>query len=273
VSSGGQPAALLFVSLVAFGCSGGTKYIGSNGQTGECGTPASPPATLGLDPFYTRHLDARGIPVLSSDNVSDTALARACDTAIHVLEKSAEVRARLEENGFKVAVIGVDEVLTDLPEYADLNEVRPDVDWDYTVRSVGAGSLERPVSSVGEENLLCLSDDLYVGESIAIHSIAHGLRSLGIVYVDPAWQAELESTYDAALAAGLWTDTYAATDPAQYFAEGVQSWYDANLTPPNGVHNDVNTRTELRDYDPELASLIADYVPEDAWRPACLATE
>jgi hypothetical protein len=272
VSSGGQPAALLFVSLLAFACSGGTKYMGSNGASGECGAPASPPATLELDAFYTRYLDARGVPVLSSENVSDTALTRACDTTIHLLEKSADVRERLVENGFKVAVIGVDEVLTDLPEYADLYEVNPDVDWNYSVRSLGAGSLERPVSSVGEENLLCLSSDLYAGESIGIHSIAHGLRSLGIVYADPEWDERLEVAYDAAIAAGLWNDTYAATEPSQYWAEGVQSWYDSNLAPPNGIHNEVNTRSELRDYDPELASLIAEYVPDDDWRPACLAT-
>ena len=45
---------------------------------------------------------------LTSANVSDTALERACDTALHMLEKSVEVRARLVENGFKVAVIGVE---------------------------------------------------------------------------------------------------------------------------------------------------------------------
>ena len=275
MSSGGQPAALLFVSLFAIGCSDGTKYMGSNAQSGECGAPASPPATLELDPFYERYLDARGIPVLSSANVSDTALARACDVAIHVLEKSTDVRARLVEIGFRFALIGVDEVLTDLPEYSDLYELYPDVDWNYSVRSVGAGSVDRPVSTVGEENLLCLSNDLYAGESIAIHSIAHGLRGLGIAYVDPEWDAELGATYDAAIAAGLWADTFAATEYAQYFAEGVQSWYDANrqATPPDGLHNEVNTRGELESYDPELASLIADYVPTDQWRPACLATE
>jgi hypothetical protein len=261
------------LSIVAFGCSGGTKYIGSDAVSGECGVPSSPPGELALDPFYERYLNARGIPVLSSANVSDTALARACDTAIHLLEKSADVRARLAENEFRFAVIGVDEVLTDLPEYSDLNELYPDIDWDYSVRSVAAGSLERPVSSVGEENLLCLSDDLYAGESITIHALAHGLRYLGIAYVDPEWDERLRTAYDAAMAAGLWTDTYAATEASQYFAEGVQGFYDANLeaTPPDGIHNEVNTRSELGDYDPELASLIAEYVPTDDWRPACLA--
>jgi hypothetical protein len=124
---------------------------------------------------------------------------------------------------------------------------------------------------VGEENLLCLDEDLYVGESIAIHSIAHGLRGLGIVEVDPDWDVRLRAAYDAALSAGLWTDTFAATEPSQYFAEGVQSFYDANLDPPNALHNEIDTRSELERYDPELASLISEYVPTDDWRPACPA--
>jgi len=87
------------------------------------------------------------------------------------------------------------------------------------------------------------------------------------------WQARLEAAYDTALAAGLWTDTYAATGAEQYFAEGLQSWYDANreAAPPDGLHNAINTRSELEAYDPELASLIAEYVPADDWRPVCLA--
>jgi hypothetical protein len=265
-------AIVLSVTLLfSSGCSGGTKYIGSHGESAECAAPVAPPTELELDPFYERYLDARGIPVVSSASVSDAALERACDAAIHMLSKDADVRARLSDNGFRVAVIGVDEVLTDLPEYSDLYELYPNVDWNYTVRSVGAGSVDKPVSSVGEENLLCLSEDLFVGESIAVHSIAHGLRSLGIVYVDPEWDERLSAAYDESMAAGLWTNTYAATGASQYWAEGVQSWYDANLeaAPPDGLHNEVNTRSELRDYDSELAALIAEYVPEDDWRLAC----
>jgi hypothetical protein len=265
-----RPIVLSVALLVSSGCSGGTKYIGSHGESAECAAPGAPPSELGLDPFYERYLDARGVPVVSSSNVSDTALESACDAAIHMLSKDADVLARLSDNGFKVAVIGVDEVLTDLPEFSDLYEQNPNVDWNYTVRSLG-GSVERPVSSVGEENVLCLSEDMFVGESILVHSIAHGLRSLGIVDIDPEWDAELRAAYDESLAAGLWEDTFAATEPSQYWAEGVQSWYDTNIeaTPPNGVHNEVNTRSELRAYDPELAALIAEYVPDDDWRPAC----
>ncbi|HEX6271710.1 MAG TPA: hypothetical protein VFZ53_01655 [Polyangiaceae bacterium] len=271
--NGGGRLALVAALLLLSACSGGTKYIGSNDEPSACSSPAVPPAELALDPFYERYLDGRGIPVVSSENVSATALERACVTTVHLLDKRADVRARLAENGFRVAVIGVDEVLTELPEYRDLDELYPDVDWDYTIRSLGAGLLERPVSTVGEENLLCSSDDPYAGESIAIHSIAHGLRSFGIVDVDPPWDERLEAAYEAATRAGLWEGTFAATDASQYWAEGVQGWYDANLeaTPADGLHNEVDTRRELKAYDPELWALIAEYVPEDDWRPACLA--
>ena len=121
--------------------------------------------------------------------------------------------------------------------------------------------------------VLCLTDDIYAGESILIHSLAHGFRSLGIVDIDPEWDVRLETAYDAALSAGLWTDTYAATEPAQYWAEGLQGWYDANLeaAPPDGLHNEINTRAELEAYDPDLVTLIEEYVSRDDWRPTCPA--
>lgn len=38
-----------------------------------------PPAALGLDPFYEKHLDASGLPIVSSSQVPDAALFRARD--------------------------------------------------------------------------------------------------------------------------------------------------------------------------------------------------
>ncbi|HEY3496639.1 MAG TPA: hypothetical protein VGK73_18195, partial [Polyangiaceae bacterium] len=103
--------------------------------------------------------------------------------------------------------------------------------------------------------------------------LGHALRSLGLLDSDPEWGPGLRAAYDAATAAGLWANTHAGTSAAQYWAEGVQDWYDANreAVPGDGVHNEINTRAELKAYDPELAALIAESVPEDDWRPVCLA--
>jgi hypothetical protein len=57
--------------------------------------------------------------------------------------------------------------------------------------------------------------------------------------------------------------------------EGTQSWFDANIEDtaedrePNSSHNAVNTRAELRDYDPPLATIAASVYDDGEWRPAC----
>ena len=54
--------------------------------------------------------------------------------------------------------------------------------------------------------------------------------------------------------AALGNGKYASTNQAEYFAEGVQSWFNNNR-PPDHDHNHVDTRKELREYDGGLASI------------------
>jgi len=95
--------------------------------------------------------------------------------------------------------------------------------------------------------------------------------TLGLSIMDPGFDTRLSLTYNQAISAGLWANTFAATDAGIYFAEGIQDWFDANqqADPADGTNNFVNTRVELKAYDPNLASLIADYMPDDALRPVC----
>ena len=54
--------------------------------------------------------------------------------------------------------------------------------------------------------------------------------------------------------AGLWKGKYASVNHHEYFAEGVQSWFD-NDRKNDHDHNHVNTRALLLEYDPRLAAL------------------
>jgi hypothetical protein len=54
--------------------------------------------------------------------------------------------------------------------------------------------------------------------------------------------------------AGLWKGKYASVNHHEYFAEGVQSWFDNNRENDHD-HNHVNTRDELEKYDPGLAAI------------------
>lgn len=60
-------------------------------------------------------------------------------------------------------------------------------------------------------------------------------------------------------------ETYAAGNPSEYWAEGVQNWYDTNRTMDHD-HNHIHTRAEFKKYDPELAAICAEVLSDSEWR-------
>ena len=119
---------------------------------------------------------------------------------------------------------------------------------------------------MSEENLLGYNEDPSRGESTLIHEFSHAIHQIGINL--ESFNLKLTEIYQRAIKRGLWQNTYAATSASEYWAEGVQSWFDANLEsrPTNGIHNEINTRSELKKYDPELAKLISKWFVDDDWR-------
>ncbi|YCM42523.1 hypothetical protein V2O64_14525 [Verrucomicrobiaceae bacterium 227] len=58
---------------------------------------------------------------------------------------------------------------------------------------------------------------------------------------------------------------YAGKNRAEYFAEGIQCWYNTNRTMDHD-HNHIHTREQLKEYDPALAQLCADVLGDHEWR-------
>jgi len=58
---------------------------------------------------------------------------------------------------------------------------------------------------------------------------------------------------------------YAAKNRAEYWAEGVQCWFDTNRTMDHD-HNHIHTRVQLKTYDPALAELCKDVLGDAPWR-------
>ena len=173
----------------------------------------------------------------------------------------------MAKRGVRLAVMSKNELTIDIPEHRDLYQAFPQTDWNQRARGLGA-TTARPAVSVGEENLLGYRQDRYRGESILIHEFSHGMHIMGLRYTDSAFEPALKAAFDSAISNGVWKNTYAATNKEEYWAEGVQSWFDANLQarPPNGIHNEINTREELKRYDPDLAQLIESVYGPAAWR-------
>ena len=82
--------------------------------------------------------------------------------------------------------------------------------------------------------------------------------------IDPTFDQRLNAAYQAARSAGTYANTYAESSAVEYIAEGVQNWYNTNigLTRPNGVHNHINTREELRTEDPMLYKLLSEVLKD-----------
>jgi alpha-glucosidase len=168
----------------------------------------------------------------------------------------------LVREGCTFSIIGVKEGQTDLPQYAFLRN-DPNMDWNKRARGLGGQH-----ASGGEENILELPGDRYRGESIFIHEFAHTLDEYGFSKVDPTFVPRLTAAYESAKAKGLWAKTYAITNRLEYFAEGVQTYFDCNRVsiPTDGIHNHVGNREQLKEYDPDLFAIIDQCFGGTAWR-------
>lgn len=60
-------------------------------------------------------------------------------------------------------------------------------------------------------------------------------------------------------------ECYAHKNRGEYFAEGVQCWYNTNRTMDHD-HNHIHTREQLKKYDPGLAKLCEDILGDKEWR-------
>ena len=223
------------------------------------------------DPFYTKHRDAAGIPIVSSARAPDAALDTARSIVTELLAQRPDLARWLVANGYRVAVMAPDETTTDLPEqrgwtrpalndprltrcerihYAErIGRLADRQYWDARARGM-SGAL----TSAGAENLLAQPGDRYRGENILVHEFAHDVLA-AIRAVDPTLYARVEAAYAAALAAGRWRDEYASTTIDEYWAEGTQFHFNSNrLATFDGVR--VLSDRDLARYDPALAATL-----------------
>jgi hypothetical protein len=216
---------------------------------------------LNLSPFYKKCIVTEGFAIVSSDKVSDFALYEAAYVVNSMLAGRDDVRQAMVKNKVRLAVMAPTELTCDIPEHSDLV---PPAYWNKRARGLGATRV-RPAVSCGEENVLGLEGDPYSKESILVHEFAHAIHGMGLRSVDPHFDQRLKDIYNEAMKEELWQGKYAASNHSEYWAEGVQSWFGTNRENDHD-HNHVNTRDELKEYDPRLAGLIEESFPNNDWQ-------
>jgi len=245
----------------------------------EAAMIAPVPASMGVDPFYKKYADAFGIPVMSSDKVPDAALLIARDIVIYMTSKRPEFREAMIAKHWRVGVMAITEMTTDIPEHRDRKKPPPGDPrltegekkgyetntgialmtdreyWDRRARGLGGNP-----TTCAEENLLGYPGTRYYGEHIFVHEFSHAIMGGGIRTADPALFDKIQASYRAAMAAGKYKGHYAATNANEYWAEGTQWWFWSNYEWFDGTTR-MQTPDDLKAYDPTLYDLLAQVYP------------
>jgi hypothetical protein len=239
------------------------------GDFSECPQVAAPPESFfekvrepdrqAARQFYKKYIDIKGMPVVAAAQVSDLALKRTYEIVTHMLAGRPDVLEAMVDRGMYLVIIGKDQVYTDLPE--NRNARNPDY---LNERVRGTGGFP---TSFGEENLLSLPIDRYDDESIAVHEFCHTIDST-LRRIDTTWRDRKNAAYQNAVKKGLYKDTYAIGNSAEYFAEIAQAYFDCNRI-NNWNHGPIGRREQLKIYDPEGYELVRSAFnlgPNQDWR-------
>jgi hypothetical protein len=221
-----------------------------------------------LDPFYKQHIVADGLVVAGSEKVSLYALGEAGYLAKKMLANRPDLlRDLCEKRKMFVAVMAYCELQTDLPDCRNMS-----LWWAYRARGLGS----RPVSCA-EENLLNLKGDPYKGENIFIHEFAHGIHGV----LGEEFNVRLRELYDEAKQSGRFGGYAIDGGFAEFWAEGVQTWFECNgrKKPKTGRGSDsftvigtqgeivchLTTRKLLKTHCPKFAELLDSTFRQNEW--------
>jgi hypothetical protein len=202
--------------------------------------------------WYAKYVDAGGIAVLGSASVSDAAMLKARNNMLSLLATLPKSSVTtLDSKKVRVVILAKTEKVSSIPEYNALFGSANDATY-----WAGFGpTTTLPICAGTEANITGTSD----GENIFVHEFAHGIAEIALPSIDAKFQTELDSAFAAAKTKSLWANTYAITNIKEYWAEGVQSYFDINregTASGDGIHNSTNTRTELKTYDVALYNLL-----------------
>lgn len=220
---------------------------------------AGKPKIVTLDPpendFFSKLLDFHGIPIKAPAVVVDEALYAAYDRLSLLLSNQPMVISNLAAAGAELHIIGRDQVTTDLPEWRQ-DKGKPLGEYNGLTRDQRTRGMGGLLTSCGEENLLKLEKDHYIGRDICVHEFSHSIRNHGI---PRDVRARFDQQYKNSLARGLWEKSYAGSNPDEFFAE-LTMWYfgthgDLHMTGPKPE----NGPEGLRKYDPEAYALLDEF--------------
>ena len=177
-----------------------------------------------------------------------------------MLESRKDIRQTLASKNIRIGVMSHLEFTLDIPEHSRLSPF-----WNTRARGLGGN----PVTC-GQENLLNFRGDPYRGENILIHEFAHVVAKYALRELNKDFRTTLRAAFDKARNSGQFGG-YGITTTGEFWAEGVQSWFECNTgglllkKDANGKRKPLLNRADLKMHLPELAELIAKSFGKNDW--------
>lgn len=215
--------------------------------------------------FYQKYIEIEGLYVIFFGKVSDEVLLKVCDIISLMLVKCLDVKVYMVKKGCYVMIIGKDEEICDLLEFVYICNCEDSIKyWNWCVCGFGGVLEDEFLFSCGEENLLVLLQDKYVGENILIYEFVYFIYMVGIVGVELDFNECLEVFCQNVIWKGLWEKMYVVSNKEEYFVECVQFFFNCNCYVEfvNGVYNWVNCCMKLKMYDLDMYWLLQEYFYE-----------
>lgn len=217
-------------------------------------------------PYYTVFtVCGCGIVIKSGNSVPKNVHEKAKEIIDTMMVKLPQTAKVMVDNHVEVAIYGKKETAYSIPEHR--------VGYLVMHRHVeGYGAImANPVCSISEVNVMRLLDGPYTTsyrhELILAHEFSHGIHLIGLEYAqDKSLADRFRVIYDHAKQSGKWPKTYAISNYEEYFATLTTIWFncmeESHDGTWNGVRGPVNTREELKEYDPEAYGFFREIYPE-----------
>jgi hypothetical protein len=250
---------LMLITLLVLNVSSCNKKENPANEVEENDTiPAAEATFFGLNTsYYKKYLSLKqgndSIPIVAGPGVADSALHRAQKIcAILVATLPTHSLATLRTQRIYIAIFGNNEYPNALPGWP--------AGVDATRYGGGFGpTATYRVCGIHEGDIMKNAFDRYNTENIVVHEFSHAIKNFALEKIDPMFRDKVQQLLTTAKAAGKWGNTYAGSNAEEYWAEGVQTYFEVNAAGPaggDGVHNNINTRAELQAYDPDIYALI-----------------
>ncbi|MBW8040505.1 MAG: hypothetical protein FVQ85_10940 [Planctomycetes bacterium] len=223
--------------------------------------------------LISKYVWCRGFSILGSNKVSDKAMLEADRIVRNMFRYRHDVLKAIIDAKVQLAVIAQGQSPKDIPHVRKIGRK-----WFVNTKKSSGKQSRLFRFSAAESNLLESAGNPAAGDNLLIRDMAllmyyvTGLREIdpeykkrkhvqqyekGLKRIDHRFDEKVKKLYRKAKMQNLWAGTPAMKNRFNYFAEGVQSFFNANKIITAG-NDPVNTREQLQGYDPDMALFIGD---------------